>query len=97
MAPASCLAWAAASARSVRRSGSAVSAARALQERGRRREAAARLRPAGGALELGGDLLVRAGGRLRAVPRAAVRILPGIRRLGQRAVHRAPLAGRAPR
>ena len=56
--------------------GSSVSSGRALQEGGRRGEAAARLRPAGRALELSGDLLVgpcaaaardaRRGGRDRA-------------------------------
>ena len=58
---------------------------RALQERGRRGQAAARLRAAGRALELRGDVLVGPGRGLRPVPGAAVGIELRIGDLGQRA------------
>ena len=53
---------------------------RALQERGRGGEAAARLRPARRALELARDLLVRTGRRGGQVPCATIRIDVAIRR-----------------
>ena len=61
----------------------------ALQERGRRGESTARLRPPGGALELRRDLLVRPCGGARPVPCAAIGIGLGIGDRGQRPV-RAP-------
>ena len=60
---------------------------RALQEGGRRRQAPARLRSAGRALELLGDVLVRPRCRLRPMPGAAVGIDLRIGDLSQRAVH----------
>ena len=57
---------------------------RALQERGRGGQAAARLRPAGRALELRGDLLVGPGRRGRQMPRTAVRVDVPVGRLRQR-------------
>ena len=66
----------------------------ALEEGGGGGEAAARLRPRRGALELRGDLLVGHGRRLRAVPRAAIRVdladrLPPPARGGPRAARSA--------
>ena len=52
-----------------------------------RRQAAARPRSPGRALQLGGDVLVEPGCRLRAVPGAAIRIDVGIGGIGERAVH----------
>ena len=69
--------------------GSGVSSAARSQERGGGRQAAAGLRPAGRALQLGGDVLVGPDGGVRAVPGAAIGIDVGIGRLGQRAVHAA--------
>jgi hypothetical protein len=60
---------------------------RALQERGRRGQAPAGLRPAGRALELGGDVLVGSGCGLGPVPCPAVRIGLRVGDLRQRAVH----------
>ena len=60
---------------------------RSLQERGRRRDAAATLRPVGRALELAGHRLVEARRRVRAMPCSPIGVRLGIRRLGQRAVH----------
>ena len=60
---------------------------RALQERGGGGDPAASLRPAGRALQLGGDLLVRPGGGLGPVPGATVRIKRRIGGLGQGAMH----------
>ena len=101
-APASCLACAAASARCARRAGSGVSSVSPLQERGRCGDAAAALRPAGGALELGRDVLVGPGRRLRAMPGTAIGIDVGVGGLRQRLVHaaavlrrRGPVDGRA--
>ena len=51
-----------------------------------RRQAAARPRSPGRALQLGGDVLVEPGRRLRAVPGAAIGIDVGIGGLGERAV-----------
>ena len=67
---------------------------RALEERRRRGEPAARLRPAGGPLELRGDRLVGPGGGLRPMPRAPIRVGLGIGRLRQRSMHRAALVER---
>ena len=64
---------AAASARSARRRVGRQSDG-ALQERGRGRDASARLRAAGGSLELEGDLLVGPGGGPGEVPGAPVRV-----------------------
>ena len=66
----------------------------ALEERRRRCVAAARLRTPRGALELGGDLGVRPGGRLRAMPGAAIGVDPRIGRLRQRPVHAPAFLGR---
>ena len=68
------LACAAASARCARRRRVGGQLGRPLQERGRRRDAAARLRPLGRALQLGGDRLVGSGRRVGQVPRAPVGI-----------------------
>ena len=70
---------------------------RPLQERGRRRDAAAGLGPAGRALELGGDRLVGSRRRVGAMPRPAVGVELRVGRLGQRAVHlrRSPRRRRA--
>ena len=56
------------------------------QERRDRRDAAARLRPAGGPLQLPGERLVRCPGGMGAVPGAPVRIGVRVGRLGQRRV-----------
>ena len=68
---------------------------RSLQERGRGRDAAAAPGAVGRAFQLIGDRLVEPGCSVRAMPCAAIRILLGIRRFGQRAMHlsgvRAPL------
>ena len=84
--PAWRLAWAAASARSARRAGSAVSATERCRN-GRGRDPAASLRPAGRALELGGDVLVGPGRGLGPVPgrRSGSRLQVG--GLGQGAMH----------
>ena len=66
-----------------------------LQERGRRGQAAARLRPAGRAFELGGDVLVRPGCGLRPVPGPPVGIELRIGGLGQGPVRLPPLLGDA--
>ena len=60
---------------------------RALQERGRRSQAPAGLRPPGRALQLAGDLLIGARRGLGPVPGAAVGIEPRIGDLRQHAVH----------
>ena len=60
----------------------------ALQERRRGGEPAARLRPAGRALELDGDLLVRSRRGRSQMPGATVRIGLPVGRLGQRQVDR---------
>ena len=69
---------------------------RTLQERGRGREAAARLRPVRRELQLARDLLVGPGGRGGQVPRTTIRIDVPIRHLRQRQVGRPALrpAGR---
>ncbi len=59
---------------------------RALTERGGRRQAATRLRPARRSLELRGDVLVEARRRVRAMPGAAVGIQLRVRGVGQRPV-----------
>jgi hypothetical protein len=60
-----------------------------------RRQAAARPRSPGRALQLGGDVLVEPGCRLRAVPGAAIRIDVGIGGVGERAVHAPAVLRRA--
>ena len=60
---------------------------RALQERRRGRVPAARPGAAGGALELCRHVLVGTGGRLRAVPGAAIGVELGVGRLAERPVH----------
>ena len=69
----------------------------ALQERGRGSDAAAGLRPAGRAFELGGNLLVRPRGGAGAVPGPPVRVGLGGGGLGQGTVHAVPVVrgGRA--
>ena len=96
-APARNFVCAATSARCARRDGSGCQRGRALEEGGGGREAATRLRPRRRALELGGHLLVGHGRRLRAVPRAAIRVDLRIGGVRQRAVSLAPLVrlGRA--
>jgi hypothetical protein len=64
---------------------------RVLQEGRRRRQPAARLRPAGRALELGADLLVGFRRGLGAMPGAAIRIDRRIARVGQRPMRALPL------
>ncbi len=61
---------------------------RSLQERGRGRDAAAAAGAVGRAFQLIGDRLVEPGCSVRAMPCAAIRILRGIRRFGQGAMHR---------
>jgi hypothetical protein len=78
-APAWISACAAASARPARRAGSSCQH-RARCRNARRGQAAARLRPAGRAFELGGDVLIRPGGGLRPVPGAPVGIESAIGR-----------------
>ena len=75
-------------------SGSGRQHRRALQERGRRGQASARLRAAGRALELGGDVLVGPGRGLGPVPGAAVGIDLRIGDLRQGAVDVLPLLQR---
>ena len=70
---------------------------RALEEGGRGGQSAAGLGAVGRALELGGDVLVRSGGGLRAMPGAAIGIELRIGRLGERVVHVAPFGGRRAR
>jgi len=67
---------------------------RLLQEDLRLREAPARLRAVGRALQLGGQFLIRLGCRLSPVPRDPLR--PGLRIgcLGQYTVHGAPILHR---
>ena len=60
-----------------------------------RRQAAARPRSPGRAVQLGGDILVEAGCRLRAVPGATIRIDVGIGGLRESAVHAPALLRRA--
>ena len=67
---------------------------RALQERGRRGQAAAGLGPAGRTLQLGGDVLVGPGRGLGPVPGPAVGIDLQIGDLGQRTVHGLPVPQR---
>jgi hypothetical protein len=67
---------------------------RPLQERGRRGQPAARLGPAGRALELGGDLLVGPEGGLSPVPGPAVGIRFLVGGLGQGPMHRLALLRR---
>ena len=67
---------------------------RALQERGGRREPAACLGPARGALELDGDVVVGARGRLRAMPRPAIGVGFGVGGRGR--ARRARPADRSP-
>jgi len=68
-----------------------------LQERRRRGDAATRLRPAGRAFELGGDLLVGPRGGAGAVPGPPVRVGLGNGGIGQRTMHAVPVirGGRA--
>ena len=66
----------------------------ALQEGGRGGDPAASLRPAGRALELGGDVLVRSCRRQCAVPRAAIGVGVRIAHLGEDLVHPLPAAER---
>ena len=68
-----------------------------LEKRRRGGQPAPRLRAAGRPLELGGDILVRAGRRLGQVPRPPVGIDLRVGRLGQRPVHLAPSFGAAAR
>ncbi len=63
---------------------------RALEKGGSRSQAAARLRPSRGAVELLGDVLVGAGGSVSSVPRVAVRVELGVCRLRQGAVRFLP-------
>ena len=93
-APAWKLACAAASARSARRARVLRQRDGALQERRRGGEPAARLRPAGRALELQGDLLVGPGGGRGQMPRTTVRVGLPIGRLRQRQVDRAAILHR---
>ena len=74
--------------------GSGVSSAARSRNAAAAASAAARLRPVGRALELGGHLLVGPDARLRAVPRAAIGIDLRIGRLGQRPMHAPPVLGR---
>ena len=67
---------------------------RSLEERGRRGEAPARMRSAGRALELLGDVLVGPRGGLGPVPGAAIGIDLRISDIRQCAVHRMPFLGR---
>jgi hypothetical protein len=67
---------------------------RALQERRRRGHAAAGLRPARGALQFRGHLLIGSRRRRRQVPCPPVRVPAGIGYLGQRPVRRPPLRRR---
>ena len=60
---------------------------RSLEERGRGRDAAPALGAVGRAFQLVGDRLVETGGRVCAMPCAAIRIGLGVGRLGQRAMH----------
>ncbi len=50
----------------------------AFAERGRRREAAEALRPAGVALQAGGDIFIKAGRGVRAMPGAELRAGAGV-------------------
>ena len=59
---------------------------RRVSEAGRRRDASARVRARGRALQLRGDRLVRPGSGLGAMPRAPVGIGRGVGRLGERRV-----------
>ena len=86
-APASRLVRAAASRRCARQTGFGRQHRRALEERGRRGQTPAGLRPAGRALEFPGDVLVGPGRGLRPVPGAAVGIGLRVGGLRQRAVH----------
>ena len=63
----------------------------ALQERGRRGDAAAGLRTAGRAFELGGDLLVGPRGGAGAVPGPPVRVGLGDGGIGQGTMHAVPV------
>ena len=65
----------------------------ALQERGRGGESAASLRPAGRALELGGDLLVGSRRRSGAVPGAPVRVRLGVGGVGEGAMDAVAILG----
>jgi hypothetical protein len=67
---------------------------RLLEERRRRGEAAARLRPPGRALQLAGHRLVGAFGRVGAVPRPAIGVQLRVGRLRERSVDLAPLRRR---
>jgi hypothetical protein len=66
----------------------------ALEEGGGGGQAAARLCPTGGPLELGGDVLVRAGSRLGQMPSTSVGIELRVGRLGQRPVNPSALVRR---
>ena len=67
----------------------------APQERGRRRDSAACLRSPGRALQLGGHLLVGTRGGAGTVPGPPVRIVVGVGRVGERAVHEVAILGRS--
>ena len=69
--------------------------ARAFLKRGARCQAAPRPRPPGRVLQFGGDVLVQSGSRLSEVPRTPIRIEIGVSRIGERAMHKQPLIGRA--
>ena len=92
-APAWKLACAAASARSARRAGIHGQRDGALQERGRRGDSAASLRPAGRTLELGGDFLARSRRRSGAVPGAPVRVRLGVGCFGEGAMDAVAVVG----
>jgi hypothetical protein len=68
---------------------------RTLEECRGRGQPAPGLRPAGRALQLGGDVLVRPGRALRPVPRPPIGIGPGIGDLRQRGVRRVPVLHRS--
>ena len=93
-APASRFARAAASRRRARRARLGRERRRVLEEGGGGRDAPARQRAAGRALELLGDLLVRRGRRLGAVPGAPVGIELRVGGLRQRGVQRVPFLRR---
>jgi hypothetical protein len=66
-----------------------------LQKGGGVGQTSPRLGTSGGALELGGDILVGAGGCLGHVPSAPVRVGLGVGRIRQRSVHPTPFIGRS--
>ena len=62
-----------------------------MQERSRSGDTAARLRPSGGAFELGGDLLVGSWGGAGAVPGPPVRVGLGDGGVGQSTMYAEPV------